>query len=138
MAPAQCVIGGVQVTEHGPVGGQHESPAAMETAADAAEQGFLMNTRSECRARTIAIKQQQLHIAHAQHAAQRGQVDRPEIAIVVVFHPTIDHDSVVPRLVCCTTPPPLPDRAHAVSKSIVRCRDGRCAARASIHENAKP
>ncbi|MMZ70103.1 hypothetical protein D1872_330670 [compost metagenome] len=75
MAPAQCIIGGVQVSEHCPVRRQHETAAAVEATGDAAEQGFLVNARSKCRARTIAIEQQQFHIAHAEHAAQRGQVD---------------------------------------------------------------
>ena len=97
MAPAQRLIGGVQVPEHRPVRRQHETAAAVETAADAAEQGFLVHARSECRTWPIAIEQQQFDITDTKHAAQRGQVYRPQAAVAAVSYPTIDHDSVVPR-----------------------------------------
>lgn len=56
-----------------------------------------MHARSEGRPRPVAIEQQQFDIAHAKYAAQRRQIDRSQAAVVAVFYPTIDHDSVVPR-----------------------------------------
>ncbi|KAG1460320.1 hypothetical protein G6F57_014336 [Rhizopus arrhizus] len=75
VAPAQCLVGRVQVSQHRPVRWQHEAAAAMESAADAAEQGFLVYARSERRPRPIAIEQQQFDIAHPKYTAQRCQID---------------------------------------------------------------
>ncbi|WP_242878583.1 hypothetical protein [Stenotrophomonas maltophilia] len=57
-----------------------------------------MHARSEGRPRPVAIEQQQFDIAHAKYAAQRRQIDRSQAAVVAVFYPTIDHDSVVPPI----------------------------------------
>ncbi|MDQ7273476.1 hypothetical protein [Stenotrophomonas pavanii] len=90
----------------------------METAADAAEQGFLVHARSKRRTWPVAIQQQQFDITDTKHPAQRRQVYRPQAAVVAVSYPTIDHDSVVPPLIRHPLRPPLPDRAHNDPESI--------------------
>ena len=56
-----------------------------------------MHARNKGRPRPVAIEQQQFDIAYTKHATQRRQINRSQAAVVAVFYPTIDHDSVVPR-----------------------------------------